>query len=141
MAASSKWSPLEIRKTISLGAGILTILMGIFLLFIGTSANGNIDIKTSFLTGTIHSESAGIFVCLFGFMLIIYSIVPSRASRPNKNNADLLKERKLLVILLLTFLILILVFVMIYFPEVRIAIAMVLVLILAPFSKHIIGIK
>lgn len=140
MAASSKWSPLEIRKTISLGAGILTILMGIFL-FIGTSANGNIDIKTSFLTGTIHSESAGIFVCLFGFMLIIYSIVPSRASRPNKNNADLLKERKLLVILLLTFLILILVFVMIYFPEVRIAIAMVLVLILAPFSKHIIGIK
>jgi len=77
-------------------------------------AEGDIDIKTSLLTGHIKSGSAGLFICFLAIIFILISLL--------SNDFEVLKQLRnnsILTLVLLLLFLFILIGVAIYVPSVR----------------------
>ena len=61
-------------------------------MWLGVGADGTVDIKSSVLSGTIKTGSAGLFTLFFGFGIIIF-VVASLAAREGRERLSLTQRR------------------------------------------------
>lgn len=47
------------------------------MLYRGVSASGSLDLSSSLISGKLETGSAGLFVCFFAFIIILFSLVSS----------------------------------------------------------------
>jgi hypothetical protein len=59
---------------ILLVAAIVFFAIGLWMIYSGIKAEGTIDIKSVVVSGTVKSGSAGIFVAVLSFMLMVFSL-------------------------------------------------------------------
>lgn len=77
MTDNSKWSPNDWLRLIGLIGGMCLFGLGAWMLFQGISAEGALDLSTSLVSGKLKTSSAGLFVCFFSFVIIVFSLVSS----------------------------------------------------------------
>jgi hypothetical protein len=130
----NRWTPIEVRKLISLVSGIILIILGIILLTYQTKADGIVDFKFGVITGNIKSTSAGLFISLFGLILIAISFVASNNSNtPPSYSFDITKGLKHIGLMLTFILLLTLIIVYIYNPNTSLIALMIILAI--PFMR------
>lgn len=76
------WETRDWLLVITLVGGFLIFFAGIGLMLAGTNAEGVIDLKSSVISGTIRTGSAGLFVCAFGVSLIIATLLVGLQHKP-----------------------------------------------------------
>ena len=78
-----KWEPADIIRLVALLGGFLLCGLGALLMWLGVGAEGVVDIRSSVLTGTIKTASAGLFILFFGFGIIIFVLATLSAKAAN----------------------------------------------------------
>lgn len=78
-----KWEPSDIIRLVALIGGFLLCGLGAYLMWLGVGAEGAVDIKSSVLSGTIKTGSAGLFMLFFGFGIIIFVLASLNAKSQN----------------------------------------------------------
>ena len=69
-----KWEIGHTFRLILLVAAIVFFAIGLWMIYSGIKAEGTIDIKSVVVSGTVKSGSAGIFVVVLSFMLMVLSL-------------------------------------------------------------------
>lgn len=86
MGTNTHWTPTDWLKLVALIGGFCLFALGAWILHLGIAAEGIVDIKSTIVSGTLRTASAGLFLCFFAFMVIIFSLVslytPSKAATP-----------------------------------------------------------
>jgi hypothetical protein len=75
MNAPLHWKPNDWLKLISLVGGFGLFGVGSWMLFRGISAEGFVDLKSTLLSGTLKTSSAGLYICFFALFIIIFVLV------------------------------------------------------------------
>lgn len=70
-----KWEPADIIRFTALIGGFLLCGLGALLMWLGVGAEGAVDIRSSLLSGTIKTGSAGLFTLFFGFGIIVFVLL------------------------------------------------------------------
>lgn len=81
---STNWTPQDIIRLTALIGGFLLCALGGLLMWLGVGADGVVDIKSSVLSGTVKTGSAGLFTLFFGFGVIIF-VIASLAARESQD--------------------------------------------------------
>lgn len=71
-------------------AGIAFFAVGVFMVIMGVSAEGVIDLKSTFASGSLKTGSAGLFVLFFSFFLIMTALLFRRKEEvktPNRGGS------------------------------------------------------
>ena len=71
------WTPNDWLRLIGLLGGMCLFGLGAWMLYQGISADGALDINSSLVSGKLKTSSAGLFVCFFSFVIIVFSLVSS----------------------------------------------------------------
>lgn len=88
------WQPSDFIRLAALIAGFLLCCLGAFLMWLGVGAEGAVDIRSSVLSGSIKTGSAGLFILFFGFGIIIFVLGSLAAKSANAQlNATQKKSR------------------------------------------------
>ena len=95
MNAPLYWKPNDWLRLISLVGAFGLFGVGSWMLFQGISAEGFVDLKSTLLSGTLKTSSAGLNICFFALFIIIFVLV-TLVSRP-KGGAG--RARRLLPVL------------------------------------------
>ena len=74
------WTPNDIIRLTALIGGFLLCALGSLLMWLGVGADGVVDIKSSVLSGTVKTGSAGLFILFFGFAVVVF-VVASLVAR------------------------------------------------------------
>jgi hypothetical protein len=69
-----RWEIGHTFRLILLVAAIAFFAVGLWMIYSGIKAEGTIDIKSVVVSGTVKSGSAGIFVTVLSFMLMVLSL-------------------------------------------------------------------
>ena len=69
-----QWTPPDVIRICALIGGFLLLILSALMMWHGINAEGAIDIKTSILSGSIKTGSAGLFLAFFAFAIIVYAI-------------------------------------------------------------------
>ena len=133
----NRWTPKQLHKMMTLITGIALIATGVILLCNNVGAQGSVDIKTTFVTGKITSGSAGLFCFFFGLILIIMG---NTFPKPNESNS-VLKEKKVVALMVSGAMILILVVIYACLPQTQVLVLPIIGLTLLPFGKLLIELK
>lgn len=67
-----KWEPIDITRLVALAGGFILCGLGAYMMWLGIGAEGVVDIKSSVLSGTVKTGSAGLFIMFFGFAIILF---------------------------------------------------------------------
>jgi len=88
------WRPADVIRLVALVGAFVLAAIGALLTWYGVGAEGIVDIKSTVLSGSIKSASAGLFIVFFAFGIIIYVLASlsaehvshaSLGSSPSKN--------------------------------------------------------
>lgn len=80
-----KWEPADIIRLCALIGGFLLCALGALLMWLGVGAEGSVDVKSSVLSGTVKTASAGLFILFFGFGIIIFVLASLTAKAASAN--------------------------------------------------------
>lgn len=80
-----KWEPSDIIRLSAIIGSLIFFALGAIMMWQGIAAEGAIDIKSSVLTGSIKTGSAGLFISFLAFAIVVY--VLSSLSQ-NSSNVD-----------------------------------------------------
>lgn len=69
------WTPQDWLRLVALLGGFAIFAAGAWMLYLGISAEGVVDIKTTIASGTLKTASAGLFLCFFSFLVIALYLV------------------------------------------------------------------
>ena len=69
---TQRWHPSDWIRLVALLGAFVAFGVGIWLLVSGVSAEGIVDLKSSVLSGTLKTASAGLFVCFFALIVIAF---------------------------------------------------------------------
>jgi hypothetical protein len=84
----------ELMRLLLLVSGIVFFGVGVWMIKDGVAAEGSIDIRSAFLTGSLKTGSAGLFVAFFAFFMILTSVMFShRTSIPAPVPGQIFKSR------------------------------------------------
>jgi hypothetical protein len=90
-----KWEPSDVLRLVALIGALVMFGLGAFMMWQGISAEGAIDIKSSVLTGSIKTGSAGLFIAFLSFAVIVF-VLTSIGKRPTQSpSQDLSKSKRL----------------------------------------------
>lgn len=78
-----KFEPADIIRFAALIGGFLLCSLGALLMWLGVGAEGAVDIKSTLLSGSIKTGSAGLFTLFFGFGIIIFVLGSLNAKSAN----------------------------------------------------------
>jgi hypothetical protein len=67
MDTVSHWKPNDWIRLTALIGGFVLFVLGAVMLYQGVVAQGDIDLRSTFLSGTIKAASAGLYVCFFRY--------------------------------------------------------------------------
>jgi hypothetical protein len=74
MITGTSWTPNDWLRLVGLLGGFALFALGGWLLYLGVSADGSVDIRSALLSGTLKTTSAGLFICFFGMIVIVFSL-------------------------------------------------------------------
>jgi quinol-cytochrome oxidoreductase complex cytochrome b subunit len=80
MDTGNHWKPNDCIRLVALIGAFVLFGIGAWMLYQGISAEGVVDLKSSFLSGTISSSSAGLFMCFFALFIIVFVLTTLRSS-------------------------------------------------------------
>lgn len=84
----------ELMRLLLMISGIAFFGVGVWMIKDGVAAEGTIDIRSAFLTGSLKTGSAGLFVAFFAFFMILTSVMFShRTSIPVPVPGKIFKSR------------------------------------------------
>lgn len=66
------WQPPDILKLIALLGGFALCGLGAFMMWLGVGAEGAVDIKSSVMSGSVKTGSAGLFLIFFGSAIVLF---------------------------------------------------------------------
>ncbi|MDP3029587.1 MAG: hypothetical protein Q8O04_08850 [Deltaproteobacteria bacterium] len=69
-----RWEIGHTFRLILLIAAIVFFGIGLWMIYSGIKAEGTIDVKSALVSGTVKSGSAGIFITVLSFMLMVLSL-------------------------------------------------------------------
>jgi Mn2+/Fe2+ NRAMP family transporter len=99
MGTEARWTPTDWLKLVALVGGFCLFALGAWILHLGIAAEGIVDIKSTIVSGTLKTASAGLFICFFAFLVIIFSLVslytPSKTGTTAKPGGAKSKSDKL----------------------------------------------
>ena len=72
---------LDPYRLTALLAGIVFFVIGLVMVFLGISAEGSIDVQGALFSGNIKTGSAGLFVLVFAFLIIITALLSTSLAR------------------------------------------------------------
>src|SRR2546430_9538709 len=81
MNAPLYWKPNDWLRLISLIGAFGLFGVGSWMLFQRISAEGFVDLKSTLLSGTLKTSSAGLYICFFALFILIFVLV-TLVSRP-----------------------------------------------------------
>lgn len=65
------WQPPDILKLIALLGGFTLCGLGAYMMWLGVGAEGAVDIKSSVMSGSVKTGSAGLFLIFFGSAIVL----------------------------------------------------------------------
>lgn len=86
------WHPSDIIRLVALIGGFLLCCLGGLLMWLGVGADGAVDIKSSVLSGSIQTGSAGLFTLFFGFGVIVF-VIASLTARESATHLSLAQRK------------------------------------------------
>jgi hypothetical protein len=100
----------DIFRLTTLIAGIIFFLIGIIMVLYDISAEGVIDITSVVISGKLRTGSAGLFIILFAFIMIILASIPEMSNSIkipvlSKETSSFGKSFKVFVILSILFIV------------------------------------
>jgi hypothetical protein len=72
MDSGNHWKPNDWIRLAALIGAFALFGIGAWMLFQEIAAEGVVDLKSSILSGTINSSSAGLYVCFFALFIILF---------------------------------------------------------------------
>jgi hypothetical protein len=66
------WQPSDILKLLALLGGFALCGLGAYMMWLGVGAEGAVDIKSSVMSGSIKTGSAGLFLIFFGSAIVLF---------------------------------------------------------------------
>jgi hypothetical protein len=75
MGTGTIWTPTDWLKLVALLGGFGLFVLGAYMLYLGIAAEGVVDIKTSLFSGTLKTASAGLYICFFSLIVIVFALV------------------------------------------------------------------
>ena len=88
------WQPSDILKLIALLGGFALCGLGAFMMWLGIGAEGSVDIKSSVLSGSIKTGSAGLFLIFFGAAIVMFVLASLGASASAKSASPITRKAK-----------------------------------------------
>ena len=88
------WQPSDILKLIALLGGFFLCALGAGLMWLGVGAEGTVDIKSSVLSGTVKTGSAGLFIIFFGFAIVLFVLASLGANASSKEASSSVRRSK-----------------------------------------------
>lgn len=76
-----KWEPNDVIRLVALIGAMLLFSMGAYMMWQGISAEGAIDIKSSVVSGSLKTGSAGLFIVFLSFFVIVFVLMAQANSR------------------------------------------------------------
>ena len=93
MKPSFRWTPNDWLRLIALVGAFALFAVGSWMLFQGISAEGQVDLKSTLLSGTLKASSAGLYICFFALFIIVFVLVtlltpPKESAAKTKGRAQ-----------------------------------------------------
>jgi hypothetical protein len=102
MDTGSHWKPNDWIRLTALIGGFVLFVFGAVMLYQGVVAQGDIDLKSTFLSGTIKAASAGLYVCFFSVFIIVFVlatlVVPTNRQSPDVKSPHQQLTKMILVV-------------------------------------------
>lgn len=76
-----KWEPNDVIRLVALIGAMVLFAMGAYMMLQGISAEGAIDIKSSVVSGSLKTGSAGLFIVFLAFLMIVFVLFSQASSR------------------------------------------------------------
>jgi energy-converting hydrogenase Eha subunit E len=86
------WQPSDILRLIALVGGFLLCGLGAYLMWLGVGAEGSVDIKSSILSGSVKTGSAGLFLIFFGGAIVMFVLATLGASAGAKSATPVVRK-------------------------------------------------
>lgn len=86
------WQPSDILKLIALLGAFTLSGLGAYMMWLGIGAEGTVDIKSSVMSGSIKTGSAGLFLIFFGSAIVIFVLAGLSASASAKAAAPVIRR-------------------------------------------------
>ena len=68
------WEPQDRIKIVALIGSMAMFFLGALMMWKGVSAEGAIDLKSSLISGSLKTGSAGLFICFLSFIVIVFIV-------------------------------------------------------------------
>jgi hypothetical protein len=75
------WEPQDRIRIVALVGALVMFLLGAIMMWKGVSAEGIIDLKSSLISGSLKTGSAGLFICFLSFVMIVF-IISNPSNKP-----------------------------------------------------------
>lgn len=86
------WQPKDILNLVALIGAFVLFAVGAVMVWHGVSAEGTIDIKSSLVSGSLKTGSAGLFMVFLAFLLAAFSLL-SINGESKQNKAPTIERR------------------------------------------------
>jgi hydrogenase-4 membrane subunit HyfE len=96
MSTSRGWSPNDWIRLVALIGGFGLFLLGSWMLYHGIVAEGIVDLKSSILSGTLKSSSAGLYICFLALFIIVFVLVSLITPRTPTEQKHTSRARRLM---------------------------------------------
>lgn len=84
-----KWEPTDILRLVALVGALVLFVLGALMMWQGVSAEGVIDIKSSVVSGSLKTGSAGLFIVFLSFVLVVFVLTSlSKGQTPKLSSFD-----------------------------------------------------
>jgi hypothetical protein len=90
------WTPHDWTRLAALVGGFGLFGLGAWMLYQGIAAEGVINLKSSILSGTIKTSSAGLYICFFALFVIVFVLVSLVALSTSPAGATTSRARRLM---------------------------------------------
>lgn len=74
MDSVPRWTPNDWLRLVALVGGLVLFALGCWMLYQGIKVEGQVDLKSTVLSGTLKASSAGLYVCFFALFIIAFSL-------------------------------------------------------------------
>lgn len=72
-----RWEPNDVIRLVALLGALALLGLGAYMMWQGIAAEGAIDIKSSLLSGSVKTGSAGLFIAFLAFCIVVFVLLSS----------------------------------------------------------------
>jgi hypothetical protein len=97
-----KWEPHDVIRLSALLGAIALFVLGAAMMWQGIAAEGSIDLKSSIVSGSIKTGSAGLFICFMSFVVMVFVLAGTHKQQSTVAtvNADRSRFKRILPVFL-----------------------------------------